>query len=259
MSKPIRCKELLLAALALTAWSGHADEYRAEAFQGEEYKARAVIKALDRAVLSGELAARVTQLPKRPGDSFRQGELLLGLDCSLYQAQADKVAAESKAARFKLDNAKQLNELRSIGSLDVALAQSEYAQAQAELRIARLNTERCQIKAPYDGRVVAVLVNRHENIRQQQEVLEIVADQRLEAEVVVPATWLGWLKPELPLTLRIDETGASVEAAVVAISPAIDPVSQTLQLRARLTQPSGLMPGMSASAYFTPAGAGEQS
>ncbi|MCT7655936.1 hypothetical protein MBH78_17595 [Oceanimonas sp. NS1] len=70
MSKPIRCKELLLAALALTAWSGHADEYRAEAFQGEEYKARAVIKALDRAVLSGELAARVTQLPKRPGTAF---------------------------------------------------------------------------------------------------------------------------------------------------------------------------------------------
>lgn len=244
MGKLVCCKGLLLAALLLPAWSGHA----------EEYKARAVIKALDRAVLSGELAARVNQLPKRVGDSFREGELLIGLDCSLYEAQAAKVAAENKAARVKLDNARQLNELRSIGSLDVALAQSEYAQTQAELRIARLNTERCSIKAPYAGKVVTVLVNRHENIRQQQELLEIVADQRLEAEVVVPATWLTWLQPELPLTLALDETGARVEATLAAISPAIDPVSQTLLLRARLAQPSGMMPGMSATAYFTRAG-----
>lgn len=222
--------------------------------QAEEYKARAVIKARDRAVLSGELAARVTGLPKRAGESFKQGELLVGLDCALYEAQAGKVAAEHNAAKIKLENARQLNELRSIGSLDVALAQSEYAQTQAELRIARINTQRCRITAPYDGKVVTVLINQHENIRQQQELIEIIADRRLEAEVVVPATWLGWLQPAAPLTLQIDETGARVEATIAAISPAIDPVSQTLLLRAELAQPAELIPGMSATAYFGPAG-----
>ncbi|GAA3536494.1 efflux RND transporter periplasmic adaptor subunit [Zobellella aerophila] len=235
----IRGKALLLSALLL-AMPAHA----------EEHKARAVIKALDRAVLSGELAARVTSLPKRPGESFKRGELLVGLDCDLYEAQASKVAAENNAAKIKLDNARQLNELRSIGSLDVALAQSEYAQTQAELRIARINTQRCQITAPYDGKVVTLLVNQHENIRQQQELIEIVADQRLEAEVVVPATWLSWLRPSMPLTLQIDETGDRVEATIAAISPAIDPVSQTLLLRARFAQSSELMPGMSATAYI---------
>jgi membrane fusion protein, multidrug efflux system len=238
---PFSNKGLLLAALLFSASS----------IQAEEYKARAVINAWDRAVLSGELAARITSLPKRPGESFKRGELLVGLDCALYEAQASKVAAEHTAAKVKLDNARQLNELRSIGSLDVALAQSEYAQTQAELNIARINTRRCQIKAPYDGKVVTVLVNQHENIRQQQELIEIVADQRLEAEVVVPATWLSWLRPSAPLMLQIDETGAKVEATIAAISPAIDPVSQTLLLRAELTPSAALMPGMSATAYFT--------
>ncbi|WP_232821213.1 efflux RND transporter periplasmic adaptor subunit [Oceanimonas marisflavi] len=239
--KGIGYQGLLLAALLQPGLSVSA----------EEYKARAVIKALDRAVLSGELAARITSLPKRPGESFRQGELLVGLDCALYEAQTSKVEAENQAAKVKLDNARQLNELRSIGSLDVALAQSEYAQTRAELRIARLNTQRCQITAPYDGKVVTVLANRHENIRQQQELIEIVADQRLEAEVVVPATWLNRLEPGLPLTLQMDETGARVEATIAAISPAIDPVSQTLLLRAGLAPSAGLIPGMSATAYFT--------
>ncbi|GAA3700121.1 hypothetical protein GCM10022421_03190 [Oceanisphaera sediminis] len=241
MITPLSNKGLLLAALLFSASS----------IQAEEHKARAVINAWDRAVLSGELAARITSLPKRPGESFNKGDLLVGLDCALYEAQAGKVAAEHTAARVKLDNARQLNELRSIGSLDVALAQSEYAQTQAELRIARINTQRCRIKAPYNGKVVTVLVNQHENIRQQQELIEIVADQRLEAEVVVPATWLSWLQPAMPLTLQIDETGARVEATIAAISPAIDPVSQTLLLRAELTPSAALMPGMSATAYFT--------
>ena len=240
MKTPFHHQGLLLAALLFSALPT----------QAEEYKARAVINAWDRAVLSGELAARITSLPKRPGESFNKGDLLIGLDCALYEAQASKVAAEHTAARVKLDNARQLNELRSIGSLDVALAQSEYAQTQAELRIARINTQRCRIKAPYNGKVVTVLVNQHENIRQQQELIEIVADQRLEAEVVVPATWLSWLQPSMPLTLQIDETGARVEATIAAISPAIDPVSQTLLLRAELAPSAALMPGMSATAYF---------
>lgn len=215
-----------------------------------ELEARAVLKAADRAVLSGELAARVKAIPFRAGDAFNKGDVLVALDCDLYQAQQEKVAAEHKAAGVKLENARQLNELRSIGSLDVALAQSEFAQTQAELRIARLNTARCTIKAPWNGQVVRVLVNEHENIRQQQELIEVVGNSRLEAEVVVSSSWLSWLKPGQPLRLTIDETGAVAEASVVGITPAIDAVSQTVLLRAALSEDAGLIPGMSATAVF---------
>lgn len=215
-----------------------------------EPEARAVVKSLDRAVLSGELSARILKLPKRAGDSFKKGDLLVGLDCSLYKAQAEKVAAENRAAEIRLENAKQLNELASIGTLDVALAQSEYEQSQAELKIARLNTRRCNIRAPYSGRVISIMVNRHENIQPQQELIEIVADTRLEAELVVPASWLKWLKPGIHLEMKVDETGQTHKAHVVAINPAIDPVSQTLTLRAKFSSSENLTPGMSATAFF---------
>ncbi|WP_027859802.1 efflux RND transporter periplasmic adaptor subunit [Marinobacterium jannaschii] len=213
-------------------------------------EARAVVKSLDRAILSGELAAKVIALPKRAGERFRKGDLLVGLNCDLYEAQAEKVGAENKVAEIKLKNAQQLNELASIGALDVALAQSEFEQTRAELKIARLNTKRCSIRAPYSGRVVSLLVNRHENIRQQQELIEIVADKRLEAELVVPAVWMKWLRAGMNLRMKIDETGGELKASVVAINPAIDPVSQTLTLRARFASSDSLIPGMSATAFF---------
>lgn len=213
-------------------------------------EARAVVKSLDRAILSGELAAKVVALPKRSGERFKKGDLLVGLDCELYKAQREKVAAENKASEIRLRNAEQLNELASIGALDVALAQSEFNQTRAELKIAHLNTRRCNIRAPYNGRVVNVLVNRYENMRQQQELIEIVSDKRLEAELVVPANWLKWLKAGIGFKMKIDETGGTHNATVVAINPAIDPVSQTLTLRARLADSETLIPGMSATALF---------
>lgn len=231
---------LLLIILVVTqAWG-----------DGEMQQARAVFKALDRAVLSGELSARVVKLPLRAGERFRKNDLLVGLDCALYQAQADKVEAEHKAAGLKLENVRQLDSLGSIGALDVSLAAAKWAQTEAELRIARLNTKRCEIRAPYSGRVVSVLVNRFENIRQQQELIEIVHDAHLEAEIVVPASWLLWLKPGRRLTLLLDDSSTRFPATVTALSPVIDTVSQTILVRAKVDSSDLMVPGMSAMADF---------
>ncbi len=218
----------------------------------ESYQARALIKAVDRAVLSGELAAKVVKLPLRPGEAFSKGDLLVGLDCALYQAQSAKVSAEHKAAGLKLDNMRKLDQLRSVGALDVALAQAEQTKTAAALRIVRLNVSRCEIRAPYDGRVVTMMINRFENIRQQQELIEIVSDTNLEAEVVVPAPWLAWVKTGTSFALLIDDTTTRLQTEVSAVTPAIDAVSQTVLLRAKLPLDAGLIPGMSATAEFVP-------
>lgn len=222
------------------------------ALADESLETRGVIKALQRAVISGEIAARIKQLPKRTGESFRKGETLVSFECALFEAQRDKVAAEREGAETKLKNDRQLEALNSIGHLEVALSEAELKKAEAELRIARLNAERCIIRAPYDGLMVQVLVNEHESVREQQELLEIVDTGSLEAEIVVPANWLAWLKVGQPLRMRIDETGKTVDAKVIAIGATIDPVSQTTNVRARFTgKQSRLVPGMSGTANFS--------
>ena len=213
-----------------------------------EFQARALIKAVDRTILSAELSAKVVELPLQPGTPFKTGDLLVGLDCSLYQAQKLKVVAEKQASAIKLENVKKLNKLRSIGAIEVALAQSQLEQMEAALLIARLNTERCIIRAPYDGKVIERRISRFETVNQKQELIEIVNDEQLDAEVIAPASWLSWLTEGVAVKLYIDDSTTVAEGTVSAISPAIDPGSQTIMLHIDLSTHSGLIPGMSATA-----------
>ena len=223
-----------------------------------DYEARAVVQAVNRAELSSELAGRVTRLPYPMGEAFRKGDVLVGLDCQLYEAQASKVAAELDAATVKLESSTELRDLNAIGDMDVALAESEYAQSKAELAIARLNTRRCEIRAPWDGRVAEVRISRHENVKQQQPLIVIVDHTLLEAEVVVPATWLAWLQTGQPLELKAEGLGVTANARVSGISPAVDAVSQTVLLRAAVAPDAGLVPGITATAIFRPTSPNDQ-
>jgi RND family efflux transporter MFP subunit len=224
---------------------------QSHAAETQGYQARAVIKAYDRAVLSAELAGKIAQMPKRMGETFKKGDTLVALDCAIFKAQRDKVSAEREAAQTKVENNRQLNKLNSIGKLEVAISEAELKKIEAELRIATLNTERCNIRAPYDGEVVALQANEHESVREQQPLIEILSNHQLEAEIIVPANWIGWLKETMPISLVMDETGKEIKTTIHRISPMIDPVSQTIQLRAKI-QDNDAMAGMSASAKLTP-------
>ena len=211
---------------------------------------RGVIEAVHRTVLSSELSGRVTALPKRPGEAFSAGDALARIDCALYEAERDKVASRLAQARRKLDNKQRLAELDSVGKLAVDLAELAVREARAELEIARLNVERCDVEAPYDGRVVKLHASEHQNVQAQQKLLAIVG-RRLEARVIVPADWLDWLRPGAPMALAVEETGTTVEGEVARVGAAVDPVSHTVPVWARLASPGeALRPGMSGAARF---------
>ena len=70
----------------------------------------------------------------------------------------------------------------------------------------------------------------------------------LEVMAVVPAQWVRFVRPGQSLEVRIDETGSRHSAQIVAIGSQVDPVSQTLNIRARLAPDARLLPGMSGDA-----------
>lgn len=217
------------------------------------YQARGVIKARHRAVISSELAAKVERLPLRAGDKFRTGDLLVGFDCRLFEAQRDEAEAELEAAKMRYENSCQLEQMNSIGTLEVGLAKMAVKKTEAQYRIASLDVDRCTINAPYDGRVVRVMTNAQESVPLHQKLIEIVGAGSLEAEIVVPGAWLKWLAPGHKLTMHIDETGEEVPATVTRVGATIDPASQSLVVYARLGKHQApLIPGMRGIAHFIP-------
>lgn len=210
---------------------------------------RVVVQSLMQATLSAEIAARIVQLPWRDGDSFKKGDTLVAFDCAIFEAQRDKVGAELKAANAKLENDRALERTRSIGALEVVLSEVSVSRAQAEMRMAQINTDRCVIQAPWSGRILQRRAQELEVAKLHQEVLSIVSTDALEVMAVVPGQWVRSLKPGQTFEVRIDETGSRHTAEVVALGSQVDAVSQTINVRARIARDARLLPGMTGTAH----------
>ena len=217
----------------------------------EVRESRALVVASQEAILSSELAARIENIAVKEMQRFKKGDLLIQFDCSLYQAQKDVVSANANSALIKLKSDEQMLQMRSIGKYELELSISEYEKAKSELRIAELNVERCQIKAPFDGAVEEVVVNTFETIQPQVELMKIIQTEVLELEMVVSSEWISWLKIGHPIKVYIDEIQKEFNATISGIGANVDAVSQTIQLKGTITDTSpALLPGMSGRVVF---------
>lgn len=217
----------------------------------EDFSARAVIISLDRTILSSEIAGEIIELSKYEGDSFKKGDSLIKIDCAVYSAQKRKIEVEKEISRLEHEKNKKLDTFGSIGTFEIQISQENFNKQKAESDIASINVSRCNIQAPFDGRIASKKVSKYQSVKPQDELLEIVSLDNLEARVVVPSSWLVWLKKGMDFDLNIDETKTTIKAQVVQIDSIVDPTSQSISLRAKLLKPyDNIIPGMSATANF---------
>ncbi|HZW21126.1 efflux RND transporter periplasmic adaptor subunit, partial [Noviherbaspirillum sp.] len=124
---------------------------------------------------------------------------------------------------------KRLNELNSIGKVELDVSESEVSKARAEVSLMTVSLEKCQVAAPFAGRVAEQRVREQQYVQPGQPLLDIIDDSVLELEFIVPSHWLAWLKPGYAFQVRIDETGKSYPAKVLRLGARVDPVSQSVK------------------------------
>jgi RND family efflux transporter MFP subunit len=217
---------------------------------------RVQIRARQHTVLAAEMAGKIIELPLREGERFKKGDRLAAFDCDAARARQSHAAAAAQAARRKAEVAGKLDKLSSISMLDVAEAESALTMAMAEQEITDVMVRRCVITAPFDGRVSEVKAQRYAYMPEGGELLAIYDASQFELEMIVPSTWLAWIKPGLGFDLRVDETGRDHAAEITRIAGAVDPVSQSVRVFGRIKGPTdNLLPGMSGSAHIAPSAA----
>lgn len=230
-----------------------------EAVVSTELRARGMIVAKRQPVISSEIAGRIEKIAFRDGEHFKKGDLLVSFNNELLLAQKQKVEAELEGALLKLNNFRQLELLQSIGTLEVALAAVEVKRLRAEMAITDIALDRCRIKAPFNGRVVSLMLAEHESVGPNQKLLEIISTDELELEVMVPATWLTWLLAKQNFTVSVDTLSVEKEAKILFLGAIVDPVSGLLTFRGKFTTDTpGLLPGMMATASFQKPGNSHQ-
>lgn len=207
---------------------------------------RVVVRSAEHVSVSAEINARIVQMPRREGDVFNRGDVLVAFDCSRMQAERDVSVAAFRASQAAHEALSTLGRYNAASVLDIQKSRFEMDKAAAEVRVmdARLTT--CAIQAPFSGRVVEKSAQVNEMAQPNQPLLKLIDDTNLELVLMVPSNIAGQVDLTSRFAVCIDETRDVKAARVVQSTGLIDPVSQTVRMIGMFEdRASGVLPGMS--------------
>jgi RND family efflux transporter MFP subunit len=210
---------------------------------------RGLLVAREHATISSRLDATILAIGPDNGEAFAAGHVLVAFDCTRYAAELERARAAAAGADDALAIKRELARGGSASRLQAVLAEADLKRAAAEVAVAAAQVGQCEIRAPYAGRVVRRIANAHETVGFGTELIEIAGTSTLEVRMFVPSSSLGRLRTGDRLAFDIEETGTTVEAAIVATGAWIDNVSKLAEVRAQVIADDGgtaaLVPGMS--------------
>jgi len=242
-------RQLLALAATLAVQTATA----ADEFLLDSMAIRAQLTTERQAVLSAEMAGRISQLNLREGQAVKTGELLAAFDCSLQQAQLKKANAQRSAAQNTLKGNQRMAELNAIGDVELQNSQLEVAKAQADIEYLKAQIERCEIRAPFSGAIGDLLINEQEFVQIGAPLFEILDDSALLVEFIAPSRWISWLTPGLKFEVGVEDTEKLYSAELLYTAAKVDAMSQSIKVFARVTNPSPeLKPGMSGQINLVP-------
>lgn len=212
---------------------------------------RGLVRPRAEAKIAAELVARIDKLPFREGEYFKKGDALVVFDCRRYDAELKGVKAELRGADRTLKANLELKRRKAIGNNELEISRSKVDEISARAEALEVRTGQCKITAPYSGRVVELFIHEHEMPSANSPLIKIVDDGALDVELIVPSRWLVWLQRGTTFNFTVDETQESYKAHVAIIAAMVDPISQTVSVKAKFDIATpGVLPGMSGTAAF---------
>ena len=246
----VACSNALATPAAATAPAGPAVTTRAPASAPE---IRAQLSPRRYTTLGAELGAKVNRIAVGEGERFKAGQVLVTFDCSLQTAQLQRAKAALVAAERTHAANRRLAELNSVGKVELDNSEAELGKSRADVNLMSTTIGKCNLSAPFAGRVAEQRVREQQFVQAGQPVLDILDDSALELDFIIPSKWLVWLKPGATFKVRIDETGRDYPARITRLGARVDPVSQSLKAAAVIDgQFPDLMAGMSGKILLAP-------
>ena len=248
----------LAAPAGTNPLDGLAPVQRSAQDEGAWHDIRVQVVAHNAASLGSPMSGRLADFPLRDGERFQQGQVLARFVCGEQEGSLAHARALLAEKREILSTNSKLHSLGTGSGLDFHVAAAQVEEAVAGVQTAAAQVDNCVVKAPFPGRVASIAARPYQFVGLGQPLLEILDDRSLDLELIVPSRWLAWLRPGVPFSVTVDETGRAYRATIDRLSGKVDAVSQSIKAYGRLTDPAGdLLAGMSGKADLaTPSGVG---
>lgn len=213
-----------------------------------EVNAVGTLVADETVTLRPEISGQIVAVSFEDGDTVTAGTVLARLKDDSQKATLAEAEANLTLASAQLVRVAALSDRgnSSADQLDQATATRDLAQARRDIAVGALR--RTVIRAPFAGKLSARLITLGAQVDPTTAVTTLVDADPLQVEVDLPESVQPWLTFDTPVQVSADAIGASA-AKVVYIAPTITPESRTVRIRANLTEPSNLAPGLTVQAH----------
>lgn len=271
---------LMLGALGLTAGCGRqtraasnpAEQVRSVPVRtaaveqrdiAEELSLTGTLKPRAQVQVVSEVPARLLRLLKDEGAPVAKGEviaLLDSTDAKLAQERAAAAVAVAQATRehalAERDRANHLLQTGGITDKDHLAAQvnlqvgeAALRQAKAEEAIAAQQLWRCQIRAPFAGRIAKRMADPGTMLAVGTPVLNLVDNAVLEFRSSVPSVDLSKVRVGAKAEVTVDAlAGFSAGGAITRILPSVDERSRSFEVVVQVSGRPELVSGLFARA-----------
>ncbi|MGJ0288468.1 efflux RND transporter periplasmic adaptor subunit [Aliarcobacter cryaerophilus] len=222
------------------------------------------VKAKELALVRPQVSGIIEKQLFKEGSFVKQGDILYKIDSASYKAtlnqslallnsaKASLISAEAKSKR-----AEELLKFDGISKQEADEIKASYLQAKAlveqraaELENAKIDLNRCEIKAPISGYIgisnvtVGALVNANQseelvNIRDTQTVFVDLSQSYNE---ILNLKSIGDLEDDIEVSLKFDNDFLyPIKGKLEARELSVDESSQTVTLRAVFSNPNNLL------------------
>ncbi len=206
------------------------------------------VKAIRGIDLTSESTGEITALHFDSGDEVEAGQLLLVLNDEIEQASRLNQIASRKLAELLFERDRQLFEQKSAPKTQYDRSKADLERARAQLAETEARLKNKRIHAPFSGRLGIRRVELGDYLSPGTVIATLQDRSALEIDFAVPARF----SPQLQIGQQIEFSvtafpGQSFDAELTAIDARVDPGTRSLLLRARISEPGRLIPGMFAS------------
>ena len=222
------------------------------------------VKAKELALVRPQVSGIIEKQLFKEGSFVKQGDILYKIDSATYKATLNQSLALLNSAKASLISAEakskratELLKFDGISKQEADEIKASYLQAKAlveqraaELENAKIDLNRCEIKAPISGYIgisnvtVGALVNANQseelvNIRDTQTVFVDLSQSYNE---ILNLKSIGDLEDDIEVSLKFDNGFEyPIKGKLEARELSVDESSQTVTLRAVFSNPNNLL------------------
>lgn len=210
----------------------------------EAVRAIGTLSANEEVELRSERSGKIQKIYFREGGAVKAGDLLVKIDDSELSAQLARAEQRRKLAEQLEERQKMLLEKGGVSREEYDRILTELNTLRAEEQLIRVQVEKTEIKAPFDGIIGLRYASEGSYVTSSDRLATLQDLGSLKIDFSIPEKYARQVKPGDKIIFTTAGAERKFSGTVFAVEPKVDPATRTLPVRARAANLNrALMPG----------------